>query len=332
LATRCAVRRTAAGSSRRTRRRWNSASATRCAAAARCRTSASSRSFRRSRRSRNGFGVDPDAESNISALRVDAHLFRNTLNEAVRIRGFSAFRLLRDFADGVDVKPILSFFAARGANLARVWPYVTWPGTGWETPSNDQIVDCVRFLRTQNVYTYLTLFTDTQPGTPNRIDWAKALVASCQEVGLDSILFEIGNEPQINKHIDTRALQATLDASGFLYTSGEYDELPVHVAVVLIGTNNLGTGQTPQQTADGVHAVLDDVLARWPHCRVLLLAIFPRGVQPDDPLRLQVAQTNALLRDVANRDRVTWLDFGGVFLALGAFGALGVTCGLGRST
>jgi len=97
--------------------------------------------------------------------------------------------------------------------------------------------------------------------------------------------------------------------------SGEYDELPVRVAVVLIGTNNLGTGQTPQQTADGVHAVLDDVLARWPHCRVLLLAIFPRGVQPDDPLRLQVAQTNALLREVGNRDRVTWLDFGDVFLA-----------------
>jgi beta-glucosidase len=97
--------------------------------------------------------------------------------------------------------------------------------------------------------------------------------------------------------------------------SGEYDGLPVRVAVVLIGTNNLGTGQTPQQTADGVHAVLDDVLARWPNCRVLLLGIFPRGVQPDDRLRLEVAQTNVLLREVADRDRVTWLDFGGVFLA-----------------
>jgi beta-glucosidase len=97
--------------------------------------------------------------------------------------------------------------------------------------------------------------------------------------------------------------------------SGEYDHLPVRVAVVLIGTNNLGTGQTPQQTADGVHAVLDDILARWPNCHVLLLGIFPRGVQPSDPLRLAVAQTNLLLRKVAIRDRVTWLDFGGVFLA-----------------
>ncbi|HEX5012233.1 MAG TPA: GDSL-type esterase/lipase family protein [Planctomycetota bacterium] len=97
--------------------------------------------------------------------------------------------------------------------------------------------------------------------------------------------------------------------------SGEYDHLPVRVAVVLIGSNNLGTRQTPQQTADGVHAVLDDVLARWPHSQVLLLAIFPRGLQTDDPLRLAVEQTNRLLREVANRDRVTWLDFGSVFLA-----------------
>ena len=96
--------------------------------------------------------------------------------------------------------------------------------------------------------------------------------------------------------------------------SGEYDACPVRVAVVLIGTNNLGQGQTPQQTADGVSAVLDDVLARWPDGRVVLLAIFPRSARPDDPLRLAVAQTNVLLRDVADRDRVTWLDFGDAFL------------------
>jgi lysophospholipase L1-like esterase len=97
--------------------------------------------------------------------------------------------------------------------------------------------------------------------------------------------------------------------------SGEYDTCPVRVAVVLIGTNNLGSGHTPQQTADGVSAVLDDVLARWPDSRVVLLAIFPRGVRPDGSLRLAVAQTNVLLRDVADRDRVTWLDFGDAFLA-----------------
>ena len=97
--------------------------------------------------------------------------------------------------------------------------------------------------------------------------------------------------------------------------TGAYDHVPVRVAVILIGTNNLGTGQTPEMTAEGVAAVVDDVMVRWPKCQVLLLAIFPRGARPDDPLRLAVSQTNPLLRDIANRDRVTWLDLGGLFLA-----------------
>lgn len=96
--------------------------------------------------------------------------------------------------------------------------------------------------------------------------------------------------------------------------SGAYDRLPVRIAIVLIGTNNLGTGQTAEGTIDGVAVVLDDVLARWPSCKVLLQAIFPRGVHPDDPLRLAVANTNLRLRELA-RSRVMWLDFGRAFLA-----------------
>ena len=38
----------------------------------------------------------------------------------------------------------------------------------------------------------------------------------------------------------------------FRLKSGAYDKLPVRVAVILIGTNNLGTGKTPEQAADGV--------------------------------------------------------------------------------
>ncbi len=96
--------------------------------------------------------------------------------------------------------------------------------------------------------------------------------------------------------------------------AGDYDRLPVQVAVVLIGTNNLGAGHTPAQTADGVRAVVEDVLLRWPGCRVLLLGLFPRGREPGDPLRPAVAATNGRLREVADRDRVTWLEFGGSFL------------------
>ena len=101
----------------------------------------------------------------------------------------------------------------------------------------------------------------------------------------------------------------------FRLQSGAYDALPVRVAVILLGTNNLGSGQSPEMTADGVAAVLEDVLARWPECEVVLQALFPRGARPDDTLRQQVERTNPRLRGLANRDRVIWLDIGGLFLA-----------------
>ncbi len=170
----------------------------------------------------------PDQGGPMSALHVDQHLFRDATNAAVRIKGFSAFPFPSLFAQGTDLMPIIAFFRSHGANAARVWPYVTWPGTGWESPDNETIINLVRFLRSNGLYTYLTLFTDSQPpedsSQKNRIDWAKVLVQDCQSAGLDSIIFEIGNEPQINKKIDTHVLKSTLDASGFLYTSGEYDD------------------------------------------------------------------------------------------------------------
>lgn len=98
--------------------------------------------------------------------------------------------------------------------------------------------------------------------------------------------------------------------------SGAYDALPARVAVVMIGTNNTGAGQPPGQVADGVEAVVRECLLRWPDAQVLLLAIFPRGDAPDDPLRRNNAAANALLRERAARlPRVAWLDFGAAFLA-----------------
>jgi len=163
----------------------------------------------------------------LSPLHVDQWQFRDATGAAVRIRGFSGFKLLRMLADGqrAEVDPILQFFTGHGANAVRVWPYVTWPGTGWETPSNGQILEGIRYLESWGLRSYLTLFTDSQPPEDstqqNRIPWAKDLIGFLQGQ-TTALLVEIGNEPQINKRIDTGALRSTLEASGFLYTSGEY--------------------------------------------------------------------------------------------------------------
>jgi len=94
------------------------------------------------------------------------------------------------------------------------------------------------------------------------------------------------------------------------------DSKPPHLAVVMIGTNNLGnTGMTPEQTAAGVKAVVGALREKLPHTQVLLLAIFPRGEKADDPLRVKAAQTNALIKlQVEALQGVHYLDIGAGFI------------------
>ena len=154
---------------------------------------------------------------------VDRWLFRDLKGAAVRVRGYSGFPLLRQLADGGStVVPVLEWFQARRANCVRVWAYLP-PGHpilgGWEPPTTDQIIRGIQTFRGYGLTTYLTLLTDDDPA---RIPWAQQLVRELGAAGLDSLILEIGNEPQINKAIDTEALRGVCDASGLLYTSGEY--------------------------------------------------------------------------------------------------------------
>lgn len=101
---------------------------------------------------------------------------------------------------------------------------------------------------------------------------------------------------------------------------GELDGLDPQWVVVNIGTNNLtGTGQarasTPQETAEGVAAVVAQVRARLPRAKVVLMGIFPRGRHAGDALRAPIAATNRLLAARFGGDpAVRWLDIGARFL------------------
>ncbi|NQU22416.1 MAG: GDSL family lipase [Candidatus Nealsonbacteria bacterium] len=60
---------------------------------------------------------------------------------------------------------------------------------------------------------------------------------------------------------------------------GEIDGLPkLKVAVIEIGTNNVGiTRDPPQDIVKGVEAICERVKHKAPHAKILLLAIFPKG-------------------------------------------------------
>jgi lysophospholipase L1-like esterase len=93
---------------------------------------------------------------------------------------------------------------------------------------------------------------------------------------------------------------------------GEFDGVAPKVVVLMIGTNNI-TLNTPAEIAAGVEAICARIHQRSPATKILLLAIFPRGQQPD-ATRGKVNEVNRLIARLDDRDDVTFLDIGSKFL------------------
>lgn len=91
--------------------------------------------------------------------------------------------------------------------------------------------------------------------------------------------------------------------------NGALDGLKPKAVMLLIGTNNLGWNkQSVDSTVAGVEAIVDELRGK---SRILLLAVFPRGEKPDDPLRAPIKELNERLSKLKH---VSFLDIGGLFL------------------
>jgi lysophospholipase L1-like esterase len=108
---------------------------------------------------------------------------------------------------------------------------------------------------------------------------------------------------------------------------GNFDGLKPKEIVLMIGTNNTGHQGRPekeldgaiyqctaQQTAEGVKMIVDKLEAKCPGTKILLLAIFPRGEKPDDKMRVQNEETNAIIKKLADNKTVYFLDINAKFL------------------
>lgn len=96
--------------------------------------------------------------------------------------------------------------------------------------------------------------------------------------------------------------------------NGNLTGLKPKAAVVMIGTNNSsGEDNTVEQIADGVTAIVRKLRAALPDTRILLLAIFPRGENPN-PQRGKVLQVNQILQKLADEKTVFWVDCGPKFI------------------
>jgi len=97
--------------------------------------------------------------------------------------------------------------------------------------------------------------------------------------------------------------------------NGELLGIHPKLIVLMIGTNDIGQGKSPEQTADGVRAIVSELRSQTPSSKILLLGIFPRGAFSTDPLRQEVAHATELFKDCVDGSHVQFLDIGTRFLA-----------------
>ncbi|HEY2588040.1 MAG TPA: DUF3500 domain-containing protein [Tepidisphaeraceae bacterium] len=95
---------------------------------------------------------------------------------------------------------------------------------------------------------------------------------------------------------------------------GEIDGLHPKAVMLMIGTNNLGTGQSVDDTIAGVTAVVKTIHEKVPSAKILLLGVFPRGNRADDPFRAKIKRVNEAISKLNGQDNVTYLDIGEKFL------------------
>jgi lysophospholipase L1-like esterase len=94
--------------------------------------------------------------------------------------------------------------------------------------------------------------------------------------------------------------------------NGEGQGFQPKAVMLMIGTNNTGQSTGPE-IAEGVGAVVMELRRNFPSAKILLLAIFPRGV-PGDPVRDKIAEVNQIISRLDDQKTVFYLDIGKKFL------------------
>jgi len=97
--------------------------------------------------------------------------------------------------------------------------------------------------------------------------------------------------------------------------NGNIQRISPKVAVILIGTNNTGHDQRPaSETVQGIKSVLDDLAWKWPDTKIVLMSVFPRGPDAENPLRKINTEINEQCKAIADGKRVHLLDINAKFL------------------
>ncbi|MDQ3812605.1 MAG: GDSL-type esterase/lipase family protein [Armatimonadota bacterium] len=94
--------------------------------------------------------------------------------------------------------------------------------------------------------------------------------------------------------------------------NGELDGISPKVVVLMIGTNNIG--YPPEEITKGVKKIVEQIHAKLPDTKLMLLGIFPRGAEATNPARAKIKAVNAELAKLDDGNKTRYLDIGDKFL------------------
>jgi lysophospholipase L1-like esterase len=95
--------------------------------------------------------------------------------------------------------------------------------------------------------------------------------------------------------------------------NGEIDGIAPKLAVVMIGTNNVGRNAW-EDVAAGVEKIAATLRAKLPNTKILLLGIFPRAKEKIDDARAKIAKINARIAKLDDGEHIIYRDIGAKFL------------------
>jgi lysophospholipase L1-like esterase len=96
--------------------------------------------------------------------------------------------------------------------------------------------------------------------------------------------------------------------------NGELDGFTAKLIVLMLGTNNVNRNPV-DEIVDGNRLILEEFKKRQPQAKVLLLGVFPRTAQADNPIRAIIKEMNEKLAKLADDRQVFFKDIGQAFLA-----------------
>ncbi|HXD20132.1 MAG TPA: hypothetical protein VN654_24120 [Vicinamibacterales bacterium] len=161
------------------------------------------------------------AGGHVGVLTTDRQIFRRD-GEPWLWLGCSQFPLCSIFEHQGPAAVDRILDAYPGLRVPRVWDYVGsgWGARAWNASPVSCWIDFLGYLRDRGLYCNRTALTDDDPA---RLEPAKRTIEAITAAGCDNVLHECGNEPETHKAIDTHALIGVMQASGRLWSTGNYE-------------------------------------------------------------------------------------------------------------